>query len=603
VVAVEQLDPKYEVVRKLREGGMGTIYLVRHRLLEELRVIKVLRSQLTSDEDLKQRFLREAKTAILLRHPNIAQLYDFSIDVEGNAYIVMEYIDGVTLEEWESDRPGIDLAETLAIAHQALRALGFLHRKGYVHRDVSPDNLMLTRDTEGQPLVKLIDLGIVKILRSEQKGTATALYLGKPKYSSPEQLVSPQVDARSDLYSFGVMLYELVTGKFPISGGDLPSLITGHLHVPPLDFAISDPKGRVPPLLRQLLLDSLAKEPAGRPKSAEEFGRRLAEVERELARGMTLVAPPDAARLERLLADAEIALADRRLPEALSKVTEVLLASPGEPRALALQSRIEAAFAAQPPVDESATQPPRKLPEPAPGSRPEARAETRPEPGPETTARRRLPRWALAAAGLAVAAVAVAVALLARGGDRTPPEYGQGLGSLARHDLATAIQQLRTAAGKDPLERDDYLPFLHLGLALAESGDCEAAESAFTTSIGQGKVQRSARFGEIAGARAACARAGLGPELRDLDAKLADLEAKVRELDADRRDPNLATLWSDPALGRELDGVSALLVEARNLAASARARGDRGPLFEAQDRFADAQSKLGALLKKIAPSR
>ena len=94
-----KIDPKYEVVRKLREGGMGAIYLVRHRLLDELRVVKVLRSQLTSDEDLKQRFLREAKTAIQLRHPNIAQLYDFSIDDEGTAYIVMEYIDGVKLEE------------------------------------------------------------------------------------------------------------------------------------------------------------------------------------------------------------------------------------------------------------------------------------------------------------------------------------------------------------------------------------------------------------------------------------------------------------------------------------------------------------------------
>ena len=105
-----RIDPKYELVRKLREGGMGAIYLVRHRLLDELRVVKVLRSQLNTDEDLRQRFLREARTAIQLRHPNIAQLYDFSVDEEGNASIVLEYIDGLTLEEFGRQPEARDLA-------------------------------------------------------------------------------------------------------------------------------------------------------------------------------------------------------------------------------------------------------------------------------------------------------------------------------------------------------------------------------------------------------------------------------------------------------------------------------------------------------------
>ncbi len=278
-----KLDPKYEVVRRLREGGMGTIYLVRHRLLEELRVIKVLRSQMTSDSDLDQRFEREAKTAIQLRHPNIAQLYDFSIDPEGVAYIVMEYIEGVNLDEYCRARPSIDLPETLGIAIQALRALGFLHRKGYVHRDISPDNLMLTRDADGHSLVKLIDLGIVKILREDSQATATLHYLGKPRYSSPEQLSSTSVDARSDLYSFGVMLYELVSGRHPIAGQDLPSIVTGHLYLPPLAFEVSDPEGRIPASLRTLILDALGKKPEDRPQNAEEFGRRLTEIQRELA--------------------------------------------------------------------------------------------------------------------------------------------------------------------------------------------------------------------------------------------------------------------------------------------------------------------------------
>ena len=111
-----KIDPKYEVVRKLREGGMGAIFLVRHRLLDELRVVKVLRSQLTNDEDLKQRFLREARIAIQLRHPNVAQLYDFSVDDEGTAYIVLEYIDGITFEEFARQPEARHLALTLALA-------------------------------------------------------------------------------------------------------------------------------------------------------------------------------------------------------------------------------------------------------------------------------------------------------------------------------------------------------------------------------------------------------------------------------------------------------------------------------------------------------
>ncbi|GMU65435.1 MAG: hypothetical protein AMXMBFR36_17090 [Acidobacteriota bacterium] len=289
-----RVDPKYEIVRKLREGGMGAIYLVRHRLLDELRVIKVLRSHLDTDEDLRQRFLREAKTAIQLRHPNIAQLYDFSVDEEGNASIVLEYIDGVTLEEFGRRPEARHVAIDLAIAQQALRALGFLHRKGFVHRDIAPDNLMLTRDVDGEPLVKLIDLGIVKILKSEGKGTATSLYLGKPRYSAPEQLSSPDIDARADLYAFGVMLYELVTGCYPIRGHDLPSLIAAHLHGEPVPFDVSDPENRVPPALRDLLLAAMARDPAGRPASAEEFAARLAEIQRDFP-------PPPAAEAARLL--------------------------------------------------------------------------------------------------------------------------------------------------------------------------------------------------------------------------------------------------------------------------------------------------------------
>ncbi len=127
------------------------------------------------------------------------------------------------------------------IALQALRALRFLHAKGYIHRDIAPDNLMLTRDAEGQLLVKLIDLGIVKILRDETQKSVAGIYLGKPRYSSPEQLMGKELDGRSDLYSFGILLFELLTGRYPIRGQDFASLVTGHLYRPPLAFDEADP--------------------------------------------------------------------------------------------------------------------------------------------------------------------------------------------------------------------------------------------------------------------------------------------------------------------------------------------------------------------------
>ena len=150
-IPLRRIEGKYEILEKLGEGGMGAVYKVRHRLLDDVRVIKMMRPQLVADEEFKARFQREARVAIQLRHPNIAHLIDFTIDEEdGTAFIVMEFIDGMTLEEVlrHSGPPPLGLA--VEIGQQALRALACLHEKGFVHRDISPDNLMLTEDV-GRP--------------------------------------------------------------------------------------------------------------------------------------------------------------------------------------------------------------------------------------------------------------------------------------------------------------------------------------------------------------------------------------------------------------------------------------------------------------------
>ncbi len=267
----EQIDGKYEILGAMREGGMGTLYKVRHRLLDEIRVVKVIRSPADTVGEDADRFLHEARAANRLRHPNVAILHDFAIADDGQAFIVMEHIDGWNLLEVLSGYGPPPIALTVEIARQSLKALGYLHRHKIVHRDVSPDNLMLSRDVDGHPLIKLIDLGIAKALEGKGELTTTGVFLGKPRYGSPERFSGAGWDERSDLYSFGVVLYELLTGRVPIAGSDPASLMAGHLFRPPLDFAETDPTGRVPPELRALVLQALAKKPEERIASAEAF--------------------------------------------------------------------------------------------------------------------------------------------------------------------------------------------------------------------------------------------------------------------------------------------------------------------------------------------
>jgi len=271
-----QIDGKYEILAKIREGGMGAVYKVRHLLLDEIRVAKVIHPNLDDDAEARARFLREARAASRLRHPNIAQLFDFMVDPAGEQFLVLEYIDGLTLRDLLRRHGPPSLGLAVEIARQSLAALGYLHRRGFVHRDIAPDNLMLTRGPDGGPLVKLIDLGIAKGPRPSDHGlTGSGIFLGKPRYAAPEAFEGHEVDARADLYSFGIVLYELLTGQRPFEGKTAHELMAAHLRQPPRRFAETDPEGRVPLELREAVLAALSKSPSTRVASAEEMTRYI----------------------------------------------------------------------------------------------------------------------------------------------------------------------------------------------------------------------------------------------------------------------------------------------------------------------------------------
>ena len=276
------IEGKYEVIAKIREGGMGAIYKVRHRLLNELRVIKVMRPEVAESADQRKRFLREAQTATRLKHENVVSFYDFFVDDEGTAYMVMEYIEGINLRDMIRQCGPIPVSLVLYLSKQCLSALSYLHRKGIVHRDISPDNIMMMQEEDGTLHAKLIDLGIAKLARAEEQEQLTAAdeFIGKLRYSSPEQLTkratSAQIDGRSDLFSFGVVLYEGMTGACPYGGGSLQDILQHRLHKPPFAFTETDPKGKVGPALRAVILHALEKKPEARFPDADAFAAALA---------------------------------------------------------------------------------------------------------------------------------------------------------------------------------------------------------------------------------------------------------------------------------------------------------------------------------------
>src|SRR5260221_11587098 len=183
------LDGKYQILDRLGTGGMGEIFKVRHIHLNELRVIKIMRPNVASDDQGLQRFLQEARTSTMIKHKNLAMLYDFSTLEDGSYYMVWEFIDGTNIQKWIAQNGPVPARLAVEMSVQALNGLEHLHSMGLIHRDISPENIMLSQDHHGKLAVKVIDFGIAKQLAEGEGGqglTQTGMFLGKLKYASPE---------------------------------------------------------------------------------------------------------------------------------------------------------------------------------------------------------------------------------------------------------------------------------------------------------------------------------------------------------------------------------------------------------------------------------
>jgi serine/threonine protein kinase len=376
----KQLGP-YQIMEPLGEGGMAAVYKAYQPSVERIVALKVLSRPSAGEQDFFRRFRREAKTIAGLSHPNILPIHDFG-EADGYAYIVMPYIEGGTINGLLKGIP-LPLRRINLIVAQIAAALDYAHSKGVIHRDVKPGNVLL--DKLGNCL--LSDFGIARIVEATAQLTAPGVFLGTPIYASPEQALGKEVDGRSDIYSLGVMLYEMATGRPPFHADTPMAILIQHIHDPlPMPRTINP---AISETTEQVILKALAKEPEQRYLSAGEMANALAG-----QAGRPFQTADDLAR------DLAMAAAGGAKEDALS----------GDPLALPGKKPVGSTPLPPTPLPDSAGQPP-EPPGLHEANPPKSEPEPIPERRPTTLSVEKAMHWGwIAGAGLLALCLLVAIA-------------------------------------------------------------------------------------------------------------------------------------------------------------------------------------------------
>lgn len=275
----DNLGDRYEVLSLLGKGGMGAVYKVRDKELNKIFAVKVLNQNLVEDKGSMKRFEQEAKAASGLTHANMAAVYDFGMGKRGCPYLIMDYLEGTSLADTIKAEGYLDAPRAIDVFIQALEAVVHAHMKGVIHRDIKPSNIILEKKAGGVEFAKLVDFGIAKVLPSDQRAaenlTQTGDIFGSPLYMSPEQCQGNKQDFRSDIYAFGCVMYEALTGIQPFAAENPIRTILKHINEQPEAISSLPQDFRIPRELDFIVMRCLEKDPKDRYQTAQDLLKDL----------------------------------------------------------------------------------------------------------------------------------------------------------------------------------------------------------------------------------------------------------------------------------------------------------------------------------------
>jgi eukaryotic-like serine/threonine-protein kinase len=291
------IDNRYLIEAIIGQGGMGVVYQCRHNVIGKKLAMKIIRADMAGAQEATQRFLVEAKAASAIGSEHIIHVSDFGQLPDGASYLVMELLEGTSLAAEFRDHWPLPIARIVSIAAQLAEGLGAAHRAGIVHRDLKPENIFLVPHGQERDFVKILDFGIAKMAGDAQL-TRAGTVVGTPRYMSPEQAAGAVVDYRGDIYSLGVLLYELIAGRVPFDGEHPMSILTKHVYEAPPEFAAYSRRVQVPIELERTVWKCLAKQPEQRFASMEELAFELRRIgaNDSASRAAAPRAAPDAPR-------------------------------------------------------------------------------------------------------------------------------------------------------------------------------------------------------------------------------------------------------------------------------------------------------------------